>query len=318
MTVRPDQRVSTRHRARPVALAERDAPAARGATVKCPARGPPSRSAKIAAESGRGWQSQVTLRVGGEQGDGRAVGQHRVPLDRHRALAVEPVPPGLQQEAEDAHRVDRVGDAVGGLRLAGADLDADVRARASWANAFSSVTSSPRKSTALADACVRSASTAVPLSVATTDSSIDLLAVRDVDVGPGGRAVCDRVERLLATSGSAPRVCTATLAGFVSSRTPGWARGDRSQLGEQPVVELEQLGCEPLDEADVELRAVAADEVDLARAAGRASARSRSARPETTATVVCGRAASARTAATASGSGTAAVGSSTSGASVPS
>ena len=48
------------------------------------------------------------------------------------------------------------------------------------------------------------------------------------------------------------------------------------------------------------------------------AARSRSARPETTATVVCGSAASARTAATDSGSGTAVLGSSTIGASVPS
>ncbi len=47
-------------------------------------------------------------------------------------------------------------------------------------------------------------------------------------------------------------------------------------------------------------------------------ARSRSARPETTATVVCGSEARARTAATASGSGCASVGSSTMGARVPS
>jgi hypothetical protein len=47
-------------------------------------------------------------------------------------------------------------------------------------------------------------------------------------------------------------------------------------------------------------------------------ARSRSDRPETTATVVCGRVASPRTALTASGSGAASAGSSTMGASVPS
>lgn len=48
------------------------------------------------------------------------------------------------------------------------------------------------------------------------------------------------------------------------------------------------------------------------------AARSRSARPETTATVVCGSEASARTAATDSGSGTALLGSATIGARVPS
>ena len=40
---------------------------------------------------------------------------------------------------------------------------------------------------------------------------------------------------------------------------------DRLQLGEQPAVELVELGREALDEAEVELGAVAPDEVHLAR-----------------------------------------------------
>ena len=50
-----------------------------------------------------------------------------MPLDRHRPLAVEPVPPGLQQQRQYPDRVDRLGDPVPGPGLAVADLDADVR-----------------------------------------------------------------------------------------------------------------------------------------------------------------------------------------------
>ena len=67
------------------------------------------------------------------------------------------------------------------------------------------------------------------------------------------------------TAGSTPRVCTATLAGLrlqpdagvVARRSTGSAARSRS-------CELAQLGREPLDEADVELGAVAADQVHLA------------------------------------------------------
>ena len=67
--------------------------------------------------------------VGCDQRDGAAVGQHRVPLDRHRALAVEPVAPGLRARARAPARRPP-GRPPGNARrgLAGPDLDADVRA----------------------------------------------------------------------------------------------------------------------------------------------------------------------------------------------
>ena len=57
------------------------------------------------------------------------------------------------------------------------------------------------------------------------------------------------------------------LAGLVSSRIPGCVARDRLQLGEQPAVELVELRRKPLDEAQVELGAVAPDQVHLARQA---------------------------------------------------
>jgi hypothetical protein len=90
----------------------------------------------------------------------------------------------------------------------------------SWANAFSSVTSSPRNTTALADICTRSVSSASPLWVVITDSSTTSLPW--VTLMPGQLAGPVRIasSTIWVTSGSAPRVCTATLAGLTSSRIP--------------------------------------------------------------------------------------------------
>ena len=49
-----------------------------------------------------------------------------MPLDRHRVVAVEPVPSHLEQEAEHPHRVDRLVDAVPGKGLAAPDLHTDI------------------------------------------------------------------------------------------------------------------------------------------------------------------------------------------------
>ena len=120
-----------------------------------------------------------------------------------------------------------------------------------------------------------------------------------------------------ASAGAAVRVCTAMLAGLGSSRTPGlfatissiafWIRVRRSTSSGA------SRWTNPMSNSDPWLptRCTSLGSRDSV-------ARSRSARPDTTATVVCGRAASARTAATASGSGLAADGSSTIGARVPS
>ena len=67
------------------------------------------------------------LGIRSEQRDGAAVGQHRVPLDGYRPLAVQPVPPRLQQGGEHPDGIQRLGHPVPGLRLARPDLDADVR-----------------------------------------------------------------------------------------------------------------------------------------------------------------------------------------------
>ena len=186
-----------------------------------------------------------------------------------------------------------------------------------WANAFSSVTSSPMNTTALAEIWVRSASTAMPLWVAITDSSTTSLPW--VTLMPGQVAGPVRIasSTTAATSGAAARVCTATLAGLTSRRTPGRRRTSADNVSTSSVRSCCASGASastnPTSNSEPWLptRCTSLGSRDSA-------ARSRRARPDITATVVCGRLASARTAATASLSGTALVGSATIGASVPS
>ena len=96
--------------------------------MKCPAGLPPTRSAKIAAESGLGWHSQLTLASGVSSAtvrplasiECRSIGTARSPKSQCRRVS--------SSSAERAGRLDRLGHPVVGLGLAGADLDAEVGA----------------------------------------------------------------------------------------------------------------------------------------------------------------------------------------------
>ena len=185
-------------------------------------------------------------------------------LDRHGVLSVEPRAARLEEAGEDPHRVDRVVDAVGGKRLAGADLDADVRAvqlseRVLVGDVVAEVEHRAR-------ARLRAERVQGRALVGREERQLgDVLPVRDVDVGPRAGPVLDGGERLP----SDLRVGAAHVHGDAGGlRLQADARVgacDRAQLGEEPVVEVAQLRLESLDEAEVELRAVAADEMDLAR-----------------------------------------------------
>jgi hypothetical protein len=77
---------------------------------------------------GPGVAQPAQPRVRRDQRDSPTIGQHRVPFDRHRPLAEQPVPPGLQQQPEDADRLQRVVDPEAGSRIAGTHLDPDILA----------------------------------------------------------------------------------------------------------------------------------------------------------------------------------------------
>ena len=188
------------HRAGPVALAERK-PLSHRRHREVP--GP--RAAEDVGEDRGGIRAGVTeprhARVRGEQRHGRAIGDHRMALDRHRVLAVEPGAARLEQVPEDAHRVDRVVDAVGGPGRAWTDLDPDVRPvqlgeRVLVGDVVPEVEDGARRR-------LRAQGVDGGTLVGRDQRELHhVLAVRDVDPGPGGRAVADRRECLLATLGS--------------------------------------------------------------------------------------------------------------------
>ena len=163
----------------------------------------------------------------------------------------------------------------------------------------------------------RSASSALPLSVCTTASSIT--ALPSVTCTPSQVAGPERTASSTrsATWSSALRTCTATLAGLASSVTPGSpltiSRTPRCSAVRSSVACGSSSCTKPTSNSEPWLptRCTSAGSRDSV-------ARSRSARPEMTAVVVAGRAASERRACTDSGSGLAAVGSATIGARVPS
>ena len=172
-------------------------------------------------------------------------------------------------------------------------------------------------STALAASWVRSWSIAVPLLVTTTDSSMTSLPWVTVTpsqvAGPLRTASTARA----AVCGSTPRVCTATLAGLRSRRMPGCSaaisRSASRSRCRTAISSGVRRSTKPMSNSEPWLPTRC-----TSLGSRESVARSRSARPETTATLVCGSEARARTAATDSGSGTALLGSSTIGASVPS
>ncbi len=265
--VRPDQRVSTvivpdRYRW-PRGSPLRSA----GATVKCPATAPPSRSANTADESGFGSHSQVIRELGATRAtvfrldsiECRSIGMARSPYSQFRLVSST----SARTRTASSGLSTRYPAAVSPWPIL-----TPTSGPCSWMKAFSSVTSSPRNSTALEDICMRSASMAVPLWVAITDSSITCLPL--VTCTSGHAAGPDRTASATesATSGAALRRCTAMLAGLRSSRTPSALRVEPHQLVFQPLAQRDRLRREPLDEPDVELGAVAADQMYLAGQAG--------------------------------------------------
>ena len=92
-----------------------------------------------------------------------------------------------------------------------------------------------------------------------------VLAVRDVGPGPGGGPVADRLECMLANLGSGAANVHRDARRLRLQTHARMGTRDRRQLGEELVVKLAELRVEALDEAEVELGAVAADEMHLAR-----------------------------------------------------
>ena len=254
------------HRPRAVALAEREALAfGRDREVSGP------RPAQNVGEDGRRVGSRMAQPrhpgIRREQRDRRSVREHRVPLDRNGVIAVEPVPAQLEHEAEHPHRVDRLVDVIRRKRLAGPDLDPEVRP-VELGECVLVRDVVPEEEDGAGRRLHAQRGDGRTLVGREERELDDLLAVGDVDVRPGRRPAFDSSERLLAHLPAGAAQVHRNARGLRLEADAGEVADDRRQLREQLVVEIVLFGCEPLDEPEVELRAVAADQVHLAREAG--------------------------------------------------
>ena len=250
------------HGARQVALPERQAAALQGDREV--AGGGPAEQVgeqRGGVRSGVAQPAHPGLR--GDQRDGAAVGQHRVPLDRHRPLAEQPLPAVVQQRAEQAYA--STGPETRWWATVSPSPTLTPRSGPwSWANAFSSVTSSPKNTTALAAICIRSASTADALVGGDHRQFDDLLAAGRVDPRPGRRPGADRLQDQVGDLGpGAPRV-DGHARRLDLQPDPLAAADQRRQRLDQLVRNCCRSGARASTKPDVELGAVAADQMDLA------------------------------------------------------
>ena len=225
MTSRPD------HGSRPSSCRRRSAgPAAapRAAGRSRSGRRPRAeQSAKTAAESGCGWHSQITSASGVSSATVRPLASIVCRSIGTAVLAEQPVAARLEQDTPARRRRPRVLDAVAGEGLAGADLDADVRA----------VQPAERVLVGhvVADEHRRRRADLVPQHVERVAlvgrdhrELDDLLALGDLYVPALRRPACAFVSAASPSAGSALRTCTATLAGLTSRRRRGTRRRSRS------------------------------------------------------------------------------------------
>ena len=183
-------------------------------------------------------------------------------------------------------------------------------------NAFSSVTSSPKKTVAEAPSWCRRMSSACPLSVwMTANSRTALPSV--ICASQCCETACAFSSASRAVGGIGVAHVQRDAGGLDLDGNAGELCGDRAQRVLDPAKQRLGRIVDRVHEAGVELGTVAADQMDLGGHPD-SVARSRSARPEISAAVVDGRAASARSAAADSASGRASSGFATIGAMVPS
>jgi hypothetical protein len=207
------------------------------------------------------------LRLGGEQGDGTAVGEHRVAFDRHGPLAEEPGAADLEQEAEHAGRLDRLGHPVRGPGRARPDLDAHVgavqpRERPLVGHAVADHQRGARRHLGAQLVDGRAL-------VGGEDGELHhLLAIGDRHLGPGGGTRAERVEDPRGDLRFGRSHVHGHARGFRLQPYPCLVLGDLADRGLQPRADLDQLGRQALDEPDVELGPVAAHEVYLGGESG--------------------------------------------------
>jgi hypothetical protein len=201
--------------------------------------------------------------IGGDEGDGLAVGEHGVALDRHRPLPEQPITAGLQQQGEDPYRLKRISHPVARSRLPRADLHAHVLARQHPEGILvGDVIADEQHGTRgrLPAQLIDGG----PLVAGEHRQLDDLLALRGVHVGPLGRAGADLVHDGLGDIlGGRARVDRD--GGRLGLKLhPGMLPDKLLQHRQQPAAQLHQMRLEPGHESDIKLGPMASHQMDLA------------------------------------------------------
>jgi len=200
--------------------------------------------------------------VGGEQRHRARAGQHGQPLDARRARTGQPGAAFLEQEGQ------RAGDGLGavhpvlGQALALAHLDADIgpRQHAERLLVGHVVAEEHRRRRALLVADGVQGGALVGLDDGQFD---DRLALGDLHPDPARRTLADRFQRPAPDLGGGVAHVQRDTGRFRLDRGAGVVVGDLGQRGLDLVQQLLGVVVDGVHEADVELRAVAADQLDL-------------------------------------------------------
>jgi hypothetical protein len=232
--------------------------------AKKPAAGPPTSSANTAEESIRGAQYQVTRASGVTMA---AVGQHRVVGDRHRLRAGDPLGAELGELGEGEGHAGGVVDAEAGQCLVRADLHPDVGPAQGGEGVLVGRAVAEEEDGRRPDPVAQRLQR--PALVGVDHQQLDgLVAVMGVDAVQRRRPGLDVLQRPALVLLGRPPVVEGDGRRLHLQLGAGGAGGDLGQvaLDARPQVQL-ALG-QALAEAEVELPAVAADQVDLGGQAG--------------------------------------------------
>ena len=200
--------------------------------------------------------------IGRHERDGVAVGEHRVALDRDGVGAGEPLAAALDEAREQARDVVRLLDAELREGDARADLDAEVGAGQAAEGVLVGHVVADEDRGGGADLMAQGIERVALVGL--DDGELDhLLALARVHAGQQRRARTHGVAGGHAVRLGGLPVVQRSAGGLELDRHARPQGGDRVQLVDHAVAQRERLGRQSAREADVELGAVAADEVDL-------------------------------------------------------
>ena len=209
-------------------------------------------------------------RIRGHQSDGARTGEHRESLDGRSVGAGKPRTTLVEQECQSGSDVLGAVDAIVGDGVPAADLDSDVRPLKPAERLFVGHVVADEDGSGCAVLMANQVE-CVAL-VGGDDSQLDhRFALGDLNAWPECRFGADGDERLLGVVGTGVAYVQCNAGGLLLHRCPRGVGGDSAQLGDDLVEQFPGVGVDRVDESDVELGAVAADQLHFGGKSGQRS-----------------------------------------------